>query len=269
MDMQGDGDTQGGEGVPAQAASASDSSSGKKRRAVLIWILAGILVVLIVLITVGLFIWRPWSISPTPTQTASTETRVSSATPTPTPTPVPASLTISITELTLTDSAGAVVWTHALTDDGNAVAADLQAAFGIAPAVTDHSGDEFSFYETEYRWDGFVLITNRATWDDFADSQLRAYEVWGQAPAVGPISITTPEGIQVGQPADVLAPFADASTFDSGTTTCYVVERDPAQGVDDPARGGMFTGPFLGICSNNASALVSSILSPDYLFIDN
>lgn len=267
MDVQGEDPAEDGSVSQATTPPSGPEVGKKTNSRSLVWILAGVVAVLLIVVATGLFLWRPWV---TPTVSASPTPSVSSPTltPTPTSTPVASVLTISIAGLELTDSAGNVIWTHALTDDGNAVAADLQTAFGLAPTVTDRSSDAFSIFETEYRWDGFLLITNRATWDDSPDSLLRAYQVWGKAPAVGPISLETPEGIQVGQSASVLAPFADASTFDSGSVTCYVVERDPVQGTDDPAQGGMFTGPFLGVCSDNATALVATILSPDYLFLD-
>lgn len=234
----------------------------RSRRGLIIGLLVGALVVLIVI--AGLLFWRPWISAPMPTPSLSPTATSSS---TPTPTPVPASLEVSVTNLVLKNSAGEVIWAHLLTDDPSLVVADLENAFESAPVVTDQSALERSTYLAEYRWENFVLISERPGWDA-PDSLLRAYNVWALGPAQGPITLSTPQGIAVGQPASVLVEYADDSSTITETTSCYVIERDASSGFDDPDQGGLFTGRVLEACSNSATGLVSVFHSPGFLLFD-
>ena len=236
----------------------------KARKGLIIAICLGALAV--VIIAAGLFIWRPWISAPIPTPSLS-PTAASSSTPTPAPTAVAASLEVSVTNLVLKNSAGEVIWAHLLTDDPTLVVADLETAFESAPVVTDQSALERSTYLAEYRWENFVLISERPGWDA-PDSLLRAYNVWALGPAQGPITLSTPQGIAVGQPASVLVEYADDSSTITETTSCYVIERDASSGFDDPDQGGLFTGRVLEACSNSVSGLVSVFHSPGFLLFD-
>nr|KGA07197.1 MAG: hypothetical protein GM42_2145 [actinobacterium acMicro-1] len=236
----------------------------RSRRGLIIGLLAGALAVVIVI--AGLLFWRPWILTQAPTAAPSPSISPS-ASSTPTPTPVPESLEVSVTNLVLKNSAGEVMWAHLLTDDPALVVADLETAFGSAPVVTDLSSLERSTYLAEYRWENFVLISERPGWDA-PDSLLRAYNVWARGAAQGPIAVSTPEGIAVGQPASVLVEYADDSSIITDTTSCYVIERDASSGFDDPDQGGLFTGRVLEACSDSATGLVSVFHAPGFLLFD-
>lgn len=184
--------------------------------------------------------------------------------------PAVAALSIGGTAISMLDDEGDVVASLEYTTDGAAAVDFLSAAFGSDPVVSPRVGDGSCTADaTRAVWgdDAFELIYDYPELSGIPAGQ--AVAVDAKAPAVGDVSVQTPEGVAVGDPAsDLVAAIPNVGTHNRpGTTTLYSVDYAVVAGTYEDmsdADFGMTENAYWGALALVDNDVISELKAPSY-----
>ncbi len=206
----------------------------RNRTPIILGIIAGVLLVAVV-ITLSIYLMRgatPTGADQTPASPTEGEApappppaQTTPSAPEPSePATDPTGVVLSATGFTLSDDAGAEVFTFGWADDIAPAVEALTEAFGAAPTERAEAGNGSTYPDyTVYQWSGFALYDMVATDDLPRDEYTQPSYLRYTANTVGDVAITAEFDLSIGAPVDELEP---ADEWERGDGTRIVFEPD-------------------------------------------